>query len=79
MKVVPFTNTPSLTEAAEVVSKFEHDLIDGKIVGFFIAAVGPNDETYAYTSATRPVSRLRLGGAMQHALHCFNHEEDTHE
>lgn len=76
MKVIKFNQQPSLNEAAEVIAQLERDLKDNKIVGFFVAAIGADDETYAYASSTRPVSRLRMGGAMQHALHMFNHGED---
>jgi hypothetical protein len=76
MKVVKLDTSPSLDQAAEVLRQLENDLLDGKVVGFFVAAVGPDDMTYAYISSTKPVSRLRLGGAMQHALHMFNHGEE---
>ena len=76
MKIIEFKPANTLSEAAEVIHKFEVDLIDEKIIGFFIAAITPDDDTIVYVSTTRPVSRLRLGGAMQHALHMFNHGED---
>ena len=77
MKIIEINKQPSLKEAAEVLCQFENDLIDDKIAGFFIAAIGPDDSVYAYIGTTKPVSRLRLGGAMQHALHIFNHGDET--
>lgn len=77
MNVIEFKKANTLDDAAEVIHKFESDVLDGKLVGFFIAAVGPDDDTFAYIGTSRPVSRLRLGGAMQHALHIFNHGEEA--
>ena len=77
MKVIEFPKENTINEAADVIHKFESDLIDGKIVGFFIVGVDAKDDTYAYVGTTRKVSRLRLGGALQHALHIFNHGEEV--
>lgn len=63
--------SPSFQSAADVVHQFELDLIDDKIVGFVIAAVGPDDSVLTYSGATTPVSRVRLIGAMHYALHAF--------
>lgn len=76
MQVVKLEADDSIESALAVLKKLEEDLTSGKIVGFFAAGVGPNDETYAYTGSRRKVSRLRLGGAMQYALFAFNEGEE---
>jgi hypothetical protein len=76
MKIVEFKPANTFAEAAEVLHKFETDLMDGKVAGFFIAALSADDEVTAYVSTTRPVTRLRMAGAMQHALHMFNHGDE---
>ena len=76
MRIIDFKPKNTLADAADVIAKFEADLLDGKIAGFFIAAIGPEDDVYAYVSTTRPVSRLRIAGAMQHALHMFTHGDE---
>ena len=80
MKLIKFPQSDdknAMSAAAEVLHQLEVDLLDGKVVGFFIAAIGPEDDTYAYIGTSKPVSRLRMGGAMQHALHTFNHGEEV--
>lgn len=76
MHVIKLDADDSPEAALAVLKKLEEDLTSGKIVGFFAAGIGPNDETYAYTGSRRKVSRLRLGGAMQHALFAFNQGEE---
>lgn len=76
MKLVEFSPQPTVEKALEIVEALRQDVVAGKIIGFFIVGVSSDDNTYAYVGTTRPVSRLRMGGAMQHALHCFNHGED---
>lgn len=77
MNVIEFPNGNSMDEAAETIQKFESDLLDGKIVGFFIVGIGADDSTYAYVGKTQRMSRLRMGGALQNALHIFNHGEEV--
>lgn len=66
----------SFKNAVDVVHQFELDLIDEKIAGFVIAAVAPDDSVLIYAGTPKPVTWLRLIGAMHHALHVFNRSKD---
>lgn len=51
------------------------DIMVGKIDSFFLAGVASDDCVYAYVGSSKPVSRLRMEGAMSNALHMFQHGE----
>jgi hypothetical protein len=72
MKLVEFNANPSLEEALSALDGLRKDVESGKVVAFAVAAVSPEDATLWYCGSARPVSRLRLIGAMSNALHHFN-------
>jgi hypothetical protein len=72
LNVVSFNHRPSLQDALDVIDRLRADVQDGKIVAFFVAALDDSDASIAYCSSTKPVSRLRMSGAMVNALHAFN-------
>lgn len=76
MKVVSFNQRPSLQDAYDVIDRLRADVTEGRITAFFVAALNDEDATIAYTSAVKPVSRLRMTGAMSNALHAFNQGEE---
>ena len=45
---------------------------DGKIVGFAAVGIEEDDSTRAYVGTSRPVSRLRVIGAMAHFQYLFD-------
>lgn len=63
MNVVPLS-TPNLQVTLETVQKLKEDLESGRVVAFVCAAVTSDDSVLAYASSVRPVSRLRLQGAV---------------
>ena len=76
MKVVQLNTKPTLDTALEVVEALKKDLIDGKVTAFFVAALNDGDETIAYVSSVKGVSRLRMQGAMSQALYHMQTGED---
>jgi len=75
MTLVRLNPTPNMNDAMEVLASLKSDLESGKVIAFFAAAVGAEDDTYAYVSSVKPVTQLRLIGAMSHALHMMHHDE----
>lgn len=73
MKVVDFNANPSLEDALSALDGLRKDLESGRIVAFATAGVGQDDACFWYCGSSRPVSRLRLIGAMSNALYHFNH------
>jgi hypothetical protein len=69
MNVVTLNPNPTMDDALAVLDALRRDVEGGKVVAFFVAGISPTDETIAYASAVKPVSRLRLQGAMGQALH----------
>lgn len=72
MKLVEFNTNPSLQDALSALDELRKDIESGKIVAFAAAGVGQDDATFWYCGSSRPVSRLRLTGAMSNALYHFN-------
>jgi hypothetical protein len=72
MKLVEFNANPSLEDALAAVDGLRKDVESGKVIAFAVAGVGPDDATLWYCGSARPVSRLRLIGAMTNALYHFN-------
>lgn len=58
-------------DALDVLDKLRKDLESGKIVAFAAVGIAPDDETFAYVSATKSVSRLRMIGATAHLHACY--------
>lgn len=69
MNVVKLNPAPTKDDALAVIDALRRDVDEGKVVAFFVAGVSPADETIVYASSVKPVSRLRLQGAMGQALH----------
>lgn len=59
---------PSMESAAETLRVLENHVLDGLIIAFAIVGIGPDDNTKFYTDSVRPVSNLRMIGALHHAL-----------
>lgn len=79
MKIVSFNRHPSLQDAIDaidVIDRLRTDVIEGRVIAFLVAGLNDDDATIAYSSATKPVSRLRMTGAMSNTLHAFNQGEE---
>lgn len=72
MKVVELNINPSKEEALSAIDGLRRDIEAGKIIGFAVAAMGPEDTVYWYCGSVRPVTRLRLIGALSNVLHHLN-------
>jgi len=79
VKVVTLKTAPNPNDALDVLEGLKKDILDGKVVAFFAAAVGNDDDTYAYISATKNVTQLKLIGAMSHALFMVHSGEPDDE
>lgn len=71
MKIVDFNASPSLEDALSALDAIRDDLKAGNIVAFAAAGVGSDDTSFWYCGSSRPVTRLRLIGAMSKALFHF--------
>jgi hypothetical protein len=75
MNVVRLNPTPTMQPSLEVIDALRRDVAEGRIVAFFVAGLDSEDTTIAYASSVRPVTRLRLQGAMGQALHLMQQGE----
>lgn len=71
MNVIKLNQQPTLQDALAVLDALRADVVEGKVTGFLVAGVDDQDVTILYVSTTKPISRLRLQGAMSQALHDF--------
>lgn len=62
MNVVKVNPNPTLQDALDVIDALRKDVVDGKVIGFFVAGLDAEDATIAYMATVRPVTRLRLQG-----------------
>lgn len=72
VKNVPF-NQPTLEDALCVVESLRKDIESGKVVAFAVVAIEQDDTALVYTGSTRPVTRLRMMGAISHMQHLYMH------
>lgn len=75
MKVVTLNQNPTMQDALNTVDILRREIAEGKVVAFFVAGLSDDDACIAYIGSSKPVSRLRVTGAMATALHCFNEGE----
>lgn len=70
--IVPGQTEASLEEALKSIDQLREDISSGRIIAFQGVGVGPDDQCFTYSAATRFVSRLRIFGAVAYLLHCLN-------
>lgn len=63
--------TDTKEEALQVIDGLRQAIESGEIVAFAAVGIEPSDCTRMWTSTTRPVTRLRMMGAMYNLLHSF--------
>jgi hypothetical protein len=61
---------PRLGDALGVIDKLRADVESGRIIAFAAVGITPDDDSLAYSSSTRRLTRLRLQGGIAHLLHC---------
>lgn len=71
-KLVLVPSTSDKTNALEVLDKLREAVEVGEVIGFTVVTVDDIDCTTAYASTTKPVTRLRMIGAVATLLHHFH-------
>lgn len=71
---IPLNNAPTKQDALDVVESLKQAIESGQLVAFAAVGIEENDNTSIWSSSTRPVSRLRMIGAMHHMLHSYENE-----
>ena len=61
----------SLDDPMDIIDRLRADVRSGKVIAFCIAAVTPEDDALAYASSSKPVTRLRMQGAIAQLLHSY--------
>lgn len=69
MRVVSLNQYPSMEDALKVIDDLRRDVAAGKVTAFVVSAINDGDETIAYASSIKHVTRLRVQGAMAQVLH----------
>ncbi len=66
------TGATYTTETAlEILDELRAKIESGEIIAFAAVGIEPDDITFSWTASTRPVSRLRMIGAIGSLFHCF--------
>jgi hypothetical protein len=60
--------------ALEIVESLRKAIEEGEIIGFSAVGIEPDDCTRMWSATTKPVSRLRMMGAMYHLLASFRED-----
>ena len=75
MRVAEFNKNPTLEDALAAVDGLRKDIESGKVISFVAVGVGPDDSTTGYCGSSRPVSKLRVTGALFNTLRAFDNGE----
>jgi hypothetical protein len=67
--VVPAFDT---TDALDVIDDLRRRVMAGEVVAFCLVGIDAQDVARVWTSSTRPVSRLRMMGAIANLEHCYH-------
>jgi hypothetical protein len=67
LEPVKLNQLPSKDEALEVVESLRRDVESGKIVAFHAVGIAADDMLYRYQGMSRPVTYLRIVGALEFA------------
>lgn len=71
MRVLSFTADPNREECLKAVDALREDLVLGRVIAFSAVAIAPNDEVLSYIGSSRPVTRLRMQGAIGQLFFSF--------
>lgn len=63
-------------QALEILDELRAKVESGEVIAFAAVGIEPDDVTSSWTATTRPVSRLRMIGAIGSLFHCFQADPD---
>lgn len=66
--------TISTEEALAVIDDLRAKVASGQVIAFSGVGIEPGDETVCWQATVRPVTRLRMMGAIWSLLHNFSHD-----
>ena len=75
IRKVDFTRDTTKDVALGVIDTLRKDIEEGRIIGFHCTALEADDTVVVYTSTTRPITRLRMIGALSHGQHMYLHDK----
>lgn len=76
MRIVPLPLPTSTKEdALAVIDDLRVAVESGEIIAFAAVGVEPDDCTKMWSTSTRPVTRLRMMGAIHNLLHSYTNGE----
>ncbi len=64
----------SKDKALEIIDSLKEAIESGQIIAFAAVGIEPGDETRSWMATTKPVTRLRMMGAMYHLLASFRED-----
>jgi hypothetical protein len=70
--IKPATDTKS---ALEVLDVLREQVLSGQVIAFVAAAIEPDDTTTRFQATTRPVTKLRMLGAVASLNHWVHDDE----
>ena len=73
MKAIPLPVVDK-TAALEVLDTLRKAVEDGEIVAFCAVGIEPDDCTRMWSSSVKPVTRLRMIGALTNLMHCYTND-----
>ena len=76
MKIIDL-KSGNTKDALDVLDDLRVKVSAGEIIAFAIVGIEPDDTTRSWTSTTRPVSRLRMMGAIANLEQCFHNDPDV--
>lgn len=71
MKLLTLPAQTNKKDALEVLESLKKAIEDGEIIAFGCVGISEDDNTSLWSSSVKPVSRLRMIGAMNHMLHSY--------
>ena len=69
MKLITLNANPTMKDALEAVDKLRAAIVSGEVGAFVAVGITPADGVLGYCGSSRPVSRLRMQGAIAQLNH----------
>jgi len=73
----PDRNKPDISGTLRLLDDLRIQIESGAIIALVVTAIEPNDITQCYVSASVPISRLRVTGAVSATAFHFMNEHPT--
>lgn len=64
MNVIPLNQNPTLSDSLATLDKLREDVAAGRIIAFAAVGIDQEDRALAYVGSSKPVSKLKLQGAV---------------